>query len=242
MATYIKTLKEDNGDITYPQTKAGAVLLNNGSDLETELSQYVKAEDIASTSALTPPVQTNMIANGAVTKAKINFSTLKPYWKVVATSSTATVTIPRGYKIYRFTCEGALPASSGTRAVINCAQRASGSNCYVAWHGHCSKSSDSHGAFIQAWNNTARAIAYLEPVATGVGNTWKSTGTIQFENKTGKSYVSVNLDSVTSGSDDVNHSKGETDISAGDTFTLVIHRGNGDATSGYWVVEALDEN
>ena len=242
MATYIKTLKEDNGDITYPQTKAGAVLLNNGSDLETELSQYVTAEDIASTSALTPPVQTNMIANGAVTKAKIDFSTFKPYWKVVATSSTATVTIPRGYKIYRFTCQGVLPASSGTRAVINCAQRASGSNCYVAWHGHCSKSSDSHGAFKQAWSNTARAIAYLEPVATGVGNTWKSTGTIQFANKTGKSYVSVNLDSVASGSDDVNHSKGETDISAGNTFTLVIHRGNGDATSGYWVVEALDEN
>ena len=71
MATYIKTLKEDNGDITYPQTKAGAVLLNNGSDLETELSQYVTAEDIESTSALTPPVQTNMIADGAVTTGKI---------------------------------------------------------------------------------------------------------------------------------------------------------------------------
>ena len=74
MATYIKTLKEDNGDITYPQTKAGAVLLNNGSDLETELSQHVKAEDIASTSALTPPVQTNMIADGAVSNAKIDWS------------------------------------------------------------------------------------------------------------------------------------------------------------------------
>ena len=71
MATYIKTLKEDNGDITYPQTKAGAVLLNNGSDLETELSKYVTAEDVASTSALTPPVQTNMIADGAVTTGKI---------------------------------------------------------------------------------------------------------------------------------------------------------------------------
>lgn len=172
----------------------------------------------------------------------VDWTTFKPYWKVVATSSTATVTIPRGYKIYRFTCEGTLPSSPGTRTVINCPQRASGSNCYAAWHGHCSKSSDSHGAFIQAWSNTARAIAYLEPVATGVGNTWKSTGTIQFTNKTGKSYVSVNLDSVASGSDDVNHSKGETDISAGDTFTLVIHRGNGDATSGYWAVEAFDEN
>ena len=40
-------------------------------DLGTELSQYVTAEDIASTSALTPPVQTNMIADGAVTTGKI---------------------------------------------------------------------------------------------------------------------------------------------------------------------------
>ena len=44
------------------------------SDLETDLSQYVTAEDIASTSALTPPVQTNMIADGAVTNAKIDWS------------------------------------------------------------------------------------------------------------------------------------------------------------------------
>lgn len=71
MATYIKTLKEDNGDITYPQTKASAVLLTNNSDLESELAKYVTAEDIASTSALTPPVTTNMIADGAVTSAKL---------------------------------------------------------------------------------------------------------------------------------------------------------------------------
>lgn len=71
MATYIKTLKEDNGDITYPQTKAEAVLLNNNSDLETELSQYVTAEDIASTSAVTPAITTAMIADDAVTSAKL---------------------------------------------------------------------------------------------------------------------------------------------------------------------------
>lgn len=76
MATYIKTLKEDNGDITYPQTKAEAVLLNNGSDLETELSQYVTAEDIASTSAVTPAITTAMIADGAVTTAKLNNSSV----------------------------------------------------------------------------------------------------------------------------------------------------------------------
>lgn len=38
MAEYIKTLKEDNGDITYPVTQAGAVLLSGGGDLETTLN------------------------------------------------------------------------------------------------------------------------------------------------------------------------------------------------------------
>lgn len=71
MASYIKTLKEDNGDITYPQTLASAVFIGN-SDVETEMGKYVTAEDIASTSALTPPVQTNMIADEAVTEAKID--------------------------------------------------------------------------------------------------------------------------------------------------------------------------
>lgn len=93
MATYIKTLKEDNGDITYPQTKAGAVLLNNGSDLETELSQYVTAEDIASTSALTPPVQTNMIADGAVTTRKIANKAVTSD-KINWTTSIRTVRMP----------------------------------------------------------------------------------------------------------------------------------------------------
>lgn len=71
MATYIKTLKEDNGDITYPQTLASAVLTNGGSDVEAEMGKYVTATDIASTSALTPPVQTAMIGDGAVTEAKL---------------------------------------------------------------------------------------------------------------------------------------------------------------------------
>lgn len=75
MAEYIKTLKEDNGDITYPVTKSGAVLLNNGSDLETELANYVTAEDIASTADVEHPITTSLIADGAVTAQKIAYST-----------------------------------------------------------------------------------------------------------------------------------------------------------------------
>lgn len=71
---YVKVLKEDNGDIIYPQTVSTAVFTSGGSDVETEMGKYVTAEEIASTSALTPPVQTNMIADGAVTSAKIDWS------------------------------------------------------------------------------------------------------------------------------------------------------------------------
>ena len=45
MATYIKDLVEDNGDITRPVTEAGAVLLSGGGDLETALAS--KADQTA---------------------------------------------------------------------------------------------------------------------------------------------------------------------------------------------------
>lgn len=89
MASYIKTLKEDNGDITYPQTIASAVFTSGGSDVETEMGKYVTAEDIASTSALTPPVTTNMIADGAVTAAKLD-STMLDGMGSYSTSEQAT--------------------------------------------------------------------------------------------------------------------------------------------------------
>lgn len=98
--SYIKILKEANGDITYPQTLASAVHTSGGSDVETEMGKYVTAEEIASTSALTPPVQTNMIADEAVTSAKIDWSTVvhgtSPASGTINTSSGASinVTIP----------------------------------------------------------------------------------------------------------------------------------------------------
>ena len=47
MATYIKDLKEDNGDIVYPHTNTDAVYTSGGETLETRISKYVTAEDVA---------------------------------------------------------------------------------------------------------------------------------------------------------------------------------------------------
>ena len=72
MASNIKTLKEDNGDIVYPQTLTGAVYTSNNTALDTELAKYVTAEDIATTATSFGAITTGMIADDAITTAKID--------------------------------------------------------------------------------------------------------------------------------------------------------------------------
>ena len=103
MATYIKTLKEDNGDITYPQTTTDAVLTTSGTTLETELGKCVKAEEIGSTADITPTITTAMIKDSAVTTAKLADSSVtsnKIDWTTFNTAYTSflfnnsTITMP----------------------------------------------------------------------------------------------------------------------------------------------------
>ena len=72
MATYIKDLKEDNGDIVYPHTNTDAVYTSGGETLETRISKYVTAEDIASSVASFGTVTTGMLDDDAITTAKID--------------------------------------------------------------------------------------------------------------------------------------------------------------------------
>lgn len=72
MATYIKTLKEDNGDIVYPQTNTDAVYTSGGETLETRISKYVTAEDVAQSVASFGTVTTGMLDDDAITTAKID--------------------------------------------------------------------------------------------------------------------------------------------------------------------------
>lgn len=237
MATYIKTLKEDNGDITYPQTKAGAVLLNNGSDLETELSQYVTAEDIASTSALTPPVQTNMIADGAVTKAKINFSTLKPYWRTLGVYNAASITIPSKYTHFRMFIR-VQAAANTARLVINSPDRTN-SNCWCNYYG-VNASNEIHGAFNQPYTaGSGIAVAYIEPVNNNISKMFFATIDSFVYGGVMRSIVHMN-----SANDDIGCTiRSEAPVNITDAgLRLVLARGNATLTNIEWVVEVLDEN
>lgn len=76
MADSIRTLKEDNNDVTYPVTKASAVYLNSGTDAEAKFATCVTAQNLAVTSPSTPLVGTGMISDGAVTSSKIDWTTM----------------------------------------------------------------------------------------------------------------------------------------------------------------------
>lgn len=85
MASYIKILKDERENIIYPQTLASAVVTTGGSDAQTILDGCIKAVDLTSMPSFTPPVTTNMIANNAVTPAKMSTSTYSTSEQVVGT-------------------------------------------------------------------------------------------------------------------------------------------------------------
>ena len=171
MATYIKTLKEDNGDITYPQTKAEGVLLNNGSDLETELSQYVTAEEIGSTAAVTPAITTAMIADDAVTTAKIADDAVtasKVDWGTVGgfsavwTGSYAVST--SAARVWEIDITG---AETGGKYVALATANAGGSDTQTGFfiNLHHSTQSSSYTGIVSVWGKMSTNVLVFTKVA-----------------------------------------------------------------------------
>lgn len=130
MASYIKTLKEDNGDIIYPQTKGSAVLLDGGSDLESVLAtkadastvnQKITVGDVQSTDIVANAVTTAKIADNAVTSAKIDWSTLdgsETGWKylgqvkLASAAASLTFNLPAQYDNYKIVAAGEMATGS----------------------------------------------------------------------------------------------------------------------------------
>lgn len=100
MASNIKVLKEANGDITYPQTLASAVIMSGGADLEstvaakadaTAVNGKISVGNVVSTDMTANSVNTTAIADGAVTTNKIGNSS-------VSSDKVAWSTMQYGYK------------------------------------------------------------------------------------------------------------------------------------------------
>ena len=198
MATYIKTLKEDNGDITYPQTKASAVLLTNNSDLETELTKYVTAEDIASTSALTPPVQTNMIADGAVTAAKLDsnaVTTAKIADDAVTSAKMDWSTLDGSELGWKYLGQTKLTAAGSTVTFIF-PERYSNYKVYFA--GELASGSNVWNDFRFYNGSTALALDYQVQDITGSTDYYgTSNGVTYAMNGNGSQYDTINMDLYT---------------------------------------------
>lgn len=88
---YIRTLKEDNQDITYPQTKASAVFTNSGSDVETQLAKcarFVEDANVGDTS-FTETLTNIIYPTGSILKTTDSTydpnNSLSGTWTLIAT-------------------------------------------------------------------------------------------------------------------------------------------------------------
>ena len=149
---YVKVLKEDNGDIIYPQTVSTAVFTSNGSDVETEMGKYVTATDIVSTSALSPVVSTAMIQDEAVTTAKIDdgaITAAKIDWTSILCGTTPTASSIASMQDKTVTVN--IPTQANTDYKIFL-QQGSG-NSYWTWIAMRPKSKTTTSFEVQFYNN-----------------------------------------------------------------------------------------
>ena len=176
-------------------------------------------------------VATADLENNAVTSANVDWTTFKPYWKTVATSTSSNVTIPAGYRHYRIRLIGT-KTNANNWGVIGCSQATGttwiyiqgvSAGTWVAKERNVNASSDkaimdgSRGGNttgLQTWD-----IAISKPDKNGTAclATWETgmSGSLTFN--TGRSVFNV-----TSGTADMN------------IFC--------DLSSAFWSVEAFVEN
>ena len=158
-------------------------------------------------------IPTGRIADNAVTSDKINWTTIAPYWKTVATSTSSNVTIPAGYRLYRVRLIGT-KTNANNWGIIGCSQatgttwiyiQGMSNGTWVASERSLTASSDK-AVMDGARNGTATGyqtwdITISKPVKTGAHYmaTWETgmTGSLTFN--TGRSIFDV-----ANGSADIN--------------------------------------
>ena len=203
------TLKNNNNEEVYPVTDLSLV---NGN------------------------IPTGRIADGAVTSDKIDWATLKPYWRTLGVYNASSITIPSKYTHFRMFIR-VQAAANTARLVINSPDRTN-SNCWCNYYG-VNASNEIHGAFNQTYTaGVGIAVAYIEPVNNNISKMFFATIDSFVYGGVMRSIVHMN-----SAGDDIGctiRSEAAVNITnAGLRLTLV--RGNATLTNIEWVVEVLEQ-
>lgn len=169
---YVKVLKEDNGDIIYPQTVSTAVFTSGGSDVETEMGKYVTAEEIVSTSAITPVVSTGMLQDEAVTRAKIDQDLVDGVCVYSETETETPFTWIDDKKIYRKVITFDCGSGDGTTIQL-------GNNCGDITNMFCilKTNQDNSGlsAFVPYVNNDFNYVMMLQRSSQSTLYLWRGS-------------------------------------------------------------------
>lgn len=176
-----------------------------------------------------------IIDNGqsaTVTSNMIDWSTMTPYWKVVATSNTNTVTIPLNYKLYRIRIAG-YKSDSSYWGVIGCNQATGTTWIYIQ--------GTSFGNWIQAERsvNASSDKAVMDGARHGTPagiQTWDIA--ISRTTLTEQNFVAT-WSTCTTGSNTYNTGRSIFTLTSG-TGTMTLY--NDLSSSITWSVEALIES
>ena len=181
-------------------------------------------------------ITTGRIADNAVTSDKIDWATLKPYWRTLGVYNTASITIPRKYKHFRMFIR-VQAAATTARLVINSPDRAN-SNCWCNYYG-VNASNEIHGAFNQPYTaGSGIAVAYIEPVNNNIAKMFFATVDSFVYSGAMRSIVHMN-----SANDDIGCTiRSEAPVNITDAgLRLVLARGNAAIANIEWVVEVLEQ-
>ena len=203
-----------------------AVLLGDGGTDVGTPAPWINTSDIKNGA-----ITTDKIADGTVTKAKINFSTFKPYWKTIATSTSSNVTLPAGYRFYRVHLVGE-KTNANNWGVISCPQVTGTTWIYI------------QGMSNGTWVANERSVtassdkAVMDGARSGTQNgfqTWDIT--ISKPDKTGSACIATWETGMT-GSLTFNTGRSIFNVTNG-TADMNL---NCELSPAFWSVEVLEEN
>ena len=175
-----------------------------------------------------------IIDNGqsaTVTSNMIDWSTMTPYWKVVATSNTNTVTIPLNYKLYRIRLVGY--KNNNYWGVIGCSQATGTTWIYI------------QGTSVGNWIQAERSVTASSDKAIMDGARHGTPAGVQVwdialsRSTTSSIDFYATWETMTSGSNTFNVGRSIFNLSSG-TGTMTLY--NDLASSITWCVEALVES